>query len=979
MMRRLRQNLVVQFSAISFVVGAVVAVACILVISSRIRAAAIDDLVQRTESDVSTYFLKEMTPADLEEPMTEERYDRLHELVQHSILGGRIARVKVWAMDGTVIYSDNQEMVGKKFQDDEDVIKALQGETVAEIAEPGDPENEYERSLGTLISVYVPIVFPGYWEPQGVFEVYQLYEPTAQLIQQMQRWLVLVGAVGFIFLYGGSVAIVGRGWRTIQRQEADLDRSYEALRESEELHRAVVENMAEAVAITRDAKRVFVNKAFLDIHGLQDVSQVIGKPMGGIIFPEDREMVVARSLARQRGEPVTSFYEYRVVRQDREVRTVETLAVPLRYRGEPATLAVLRDVTDERRAEEALRVQSAVAMNMSEGAFVVGYDDGLIRWANPKFEEMFGYELGELIGKHVSVVNAPTDISPEERAAEIIGEIRREGAWHGEVRNIKKDGTPFWSHASVSVISHPQHGRVLVAVHLDITERKRVEEALRESEELHRAVVENMAEAVAISRDAKRVFVNKAFLDIHGLRDVSQVVEKPMENFIFPEDRESVVGRSLARQRGEPVPSFNEYHVVRPNGEVRTVRAQAVLIQYKGQPAGLAVLRDVTDERRAEEALRESEELYRAMVENLAEGVAINRDAKRAYVNKAFLDIHGLQDDSQVIGEPMDKFVIPEDRGGMVARSLARQRGEPLPISNERRILRLDGELRIVRTLAVPIRYKGQPATLAVLRDVTEERQIEKERIQHAKELEEALRTLQETQQQLVQSEKLAAIGQLVAGVAHELNNPLTGVWGTAELVMRRDLDETMREDMEVIHSEAARAVKIVQNLLSFARSHRPEKSYRSMNDALEGVLELRAYEMRVSGIELERELQADLPESWFDFHQMQQVFLNIAVNAEQAMTEAHGGGKLTVRTRKVDGSIQISFTDDGPGIPKENLGRIFDPFFTTKEVGKGTGLGLSICYGIVQEHGGRLLVESEVGKGATFTVEIPMTTEKVT
>jgi two-component system NtrC family sensor kinase len=361
----------------------------------------------------------------------------------------------------------------------------------------------------------------------------------------------------------------------------------------------------------------------------------------------------------------------------------------------------------------------------------------------------------------------------------------------------------------------------------------------------------------------------------------------------------------------------------------------------------------------------------------MAEAIAISRDAKRVFVNNAFLDIHGLQDVSQVIGKPMEQFILPEDRETVVERSLARQRGEIVPPFNEYRVLRPDGEVRTVRTFATLLKYNGQPATLTVFRDVTDERRAEEERAQHAKELERSFHALRDTQQQLVQSAKLEAIGELVSGVAHELNNPLTGVWGTSQLIMRREVDETLRGDLEVIHQEASRAVKIVQNLLSFAREHKPEKRCASVNEALAKVLELRAYEMRVSGIELETELQPDLPETCFDFHQMQQVFLNVIVNAEQAMTEARGRGRLSVRTQRVDGSIQINFADDGPGIRKEDMDRIFDPFFTTKEVGKGTGLGLSICYGIVQGHGGRLLVESEVGKGSTFTVEIPITAEE--
>ena len=232
-------------------------------------------------------------------------------------------------------------------------------------------------------------------------------------------------------------------------------------------------------------------------------------------------------------------------------------------------------------------------------------------------------------------------------------------------------------------------------------------------------------------------------------------------------------------------------------------------------------------------------------------------------------------------------------------------------------------------------------------------------------------------EQQLQLSGRLAAVGQLAAGVAHELNNPLTAVQAYAQsLTSRKDLDESMKNDVETICKEAQRATKITANLLSFARRHEPEKSFISINDLIEESLELHAYRMRVNNIETFTRLDPDLPFTMTDFYQMQQVFVNIITNAEQAMTEAHGKGKLSIKTQKVGEMIQITFADDRPGIPADDLKQIFDPFFTTKDVGEGTGLGLSICYGIVQEHGGNLYAKSKPGKGTTFVVEIPIVSE---
>ncbi len=238
----------------------------------------------------------------------------------------------------------------------------------------------------------------------------------------------------------------------------------------------------------------------------------------------------------------------------------------------------------------------------------------------------------------------------------------------------------------------------------------------------------------------------------------------------------------------------------------------------------------------------------------------------------------------------------------------------------------------------------------------------------------ERTRKLEEAQSRLVQSEKLGAIGQLVAGVAHELNNPLTGVLGYAQLLLRRTLDADVRRGLEKIDSEASRCKKIVQNLLTFARKQKTAKALIDVNEALERALELRAYQLRLDNVEVVAELDRTLPQTMADFHQLQQAFLNIIVNAHQAMLEVKRRGRLTLRTRAEGGRLVAELEDNGPGIPAGLRERIFDPFFTTKEVGSGTGLGLSICYGIIQEHGGRISVDSRVGRWTRFVIELPVT-----
>ncbi len=231
--------------------------------------------------------------------------------------------------------------------------------------------------------------------------------------------------------------------------------------------------------------------------------------------------------------------------------------------------------------------------------------------------------------------------------------------------------------------------------------------------------------------------------------------------------------------------------------------------------------------------------------------------------------------------------------------------------------------------------------------------------------------------ERLLQSEKMASVGQLVSGVAHELNNPLTGVMGFSQLLLARDLDEGVRGQIQTIYDEAERAAKIVQNLLSFARRRRPTKEMADVNALVQRVLELRSYDFAVRNITLDMTLDTRMERCWVDPDQIQQVLFNVIKNAEQAMIDAHGGGKLTVVTQGGPTGARISIADDGPGIPPDIQRRIFDPFFTTKDAGEGTGLGLTICYGIIDEHGGRIWTEDRPEGGSVFHIELPVGVEE--
>lgn len=317
-------------------------------------------------------------------------------------------------------------------------------------------------------------------------------------------------------------------------------------------------------------------------------------------------------------------------------------------------------------------------------------------------------------------------------------------------------------------------------------------------------------------------------------------------------------------------------------------------------------------------------------------------------VNKAFLEAYNLQE-REVIGKKCYRLVYGLDQ---FAPECDISKGSDIKvphrfhaITKDNRVLErhvfpvLDGSGRLVNK----IEY---------IRDVTVET------------------TLKE---QLIQAEKLSSLGEILSGVAHELNNPLTGVIGYCELLHERTQDDELRGQFGKINEAALRCKKIIENMLSFARKNKVTRKFSDINEVLRQTVELKRYPLKVDNIEVVMDLDKHLPYTMFDAHMLMQVFLNIINNAHNAMVDKGGSGSLSITSRYEGGKIKISIADTGAGVPAANLKKIFDPFFTTREIGKGTGLGLSVSYGIIKEHGGEIYAENSPGEGAIFHIELPI------
>jgi signal transduction histidine kinase len=255
--------------------------------------------------------------------------------------------------------------------------------------------------------------------------------------------------------------------------------------------------------------------------------------------------------------------------------------------------------------------------------------------------------------------------------------------------------------------------------------------------------------------------------------------------------------------------------------------------------------------------------------------------------------------------------------------------------------------------------------------------QLLKHTIRYAIERKQTEERERQLQLQLDLSNRLASLGLMVEGIAHEINNPLASVIGFTQMLMYEDIPENIREDVKTISDNAQRVADIMKNLTTFARQQKLERTYVNVNDIVRDTLKMRANPLEVSNIMVTTQLDPALPSTMADATLLQQAFLNLVINAETEMKLAHGKGSLLIKTALISNTIQVSFTDNGPGIPEANLVHLFDPFFSTRRIGQGRGLGLSVCYGIITAHNGQIYAKNQLGEGSIFTVELPVVAEE--
>jgi PAS domain S-box-containing protein len=546
-------------------------------------------------------------------------------------------------------------------------------------------------------------------------------------------------------------------------------------------------------------------------------------------------------------------------------------------------------------------------------------------------------------------------------------------------------------------------GRELGTVHVlkDITDRKRAEEK-------YRTLVSNVQEGVFISTPQGRFLdFNDALLRMSGYdsREELLAIDIPTGFYKNAADRERL--KRLLNEHGS-VADF-EFEMRRKDGEVRTMLEASITVRDAAGnvTAYQGFLQDITERKQAElEIRRRNRELMvlNSIAQTMTESLDLSDSLHRALRQMA--ELFGLDATSLYLfdetGTKLRRVAAAGHRSEYsrnfpavtvkpellrhikeVHATFISAQGLPLPaVFRDAQIKEgiatsyiviLWSKDRVIGGLVVGTRVPREfsPADVNLLIAVGSQISSAIDRSALYEETRQAYENLRRTQEQLLHSERLAAVGQLISGVAHELNNPLTAILGYSQLLTSSgQLGPQGIEYSEKLYKQAQRTHRIVQNLLSFARQHKPERIPVKMNQALEETLALRDYDLRMNNIRVHLDLALDLPVTAADPHQLQQVFLNLVNNAVDAILERSTEGDLWVRTAVEGERLITEFTDSGPGV--KDPSRVFDPFYTTKPVGKGTGLGLSICYGIVTEHGGTIRVRNIPSRGACFTIELP-------
>jgi two-component system cell cycle sensor histidine kinase/response regulator CckA len=694
-----------------------------------------------------------------------------------------------------------------------------------------------------------------------------------------------------------------------------------------------------------------------------------------MIYPED-QILVGKSLNEIMAGREVSPIEHRLIRRDGSTVWVRNTMVPyidekgrlIRYDG------LIEDITERKRAEEALRESESkfriLAQTNAAAIFIIQGNN--FQYVNPALETITGYSEEELL-----TMNFWDFVHPEfQELVKERGIARQRGEKvpsRYEFKIITKSGETRWLDTTAGIIEY-KGKPATIAASIETTVHKQAVEALLESEEKFRAISNTAVDAILMMDNTGRIsYWNPAAERMFGYAS-AEAMGKELHLFLAPERYHKAYKEGFKRFRetgqGPAIGNTSEFYAIRKDGTEFPIEVSTSAIQIKGMWHSVGIIRNITERKRVEEALLESEQNYRALFEESKDIIYMSTpDGKFLDINPAGIELFGYPSKEEIlqINIANDLYANPDDREKF-QQVLAR---DGYVKDYEVVIKRRDGEHIIVLLTSTAVQdEKGEIiAYRGIMKDITERKRLE---------------------QQLLQAQKMEAVGQLAGGVAHDFNNILTAIIGFGTLLkIETGKDELLRSYVTQILTSAERAATLTQALLAFSRRQIISPTPLNLNEIIQRVERLLS---RLIGedIELSTFLTDKDLTVMADSGQIETVLMNLATNARDAMPD---GGSLIIKTERIELDHEfikahgygkpgfyalISVEDTGLGMDDKTKERIFEPFFTTKEVGKGTGLGLAMVYGIIKQHNGYINVYSEPRKGSIFKIYLPLIKSKV-
>lgn len=607
-----------------------------------------------------------------------------------------------------------------------------------------------------------------------------------------------------------------------------------------------------------------------------------------------------------------------------------------------------RELREQQLAEERFRsmveaAQTGMVMVDQTGAMVM---------VNKLVEQQFGYPREELLGRKIEM------LVPERYRTQHGGQrsrfshapIARAMGAGLDLCGLRRDGTEFPVEIGLNPIQTAEGVQVLASI-VDITERRQSERAIKHSEERYRRLVEVSPDAIFVSRGDRIVFINDQGVKLFGADSPDDIVGKSLWELIHPDDHAAVRARLQQLVEGRETVPLVEEKIVRLDGRVVDVETSAArFIDHEGMGVQV-VLRDISERKRAEQTLQKERDFIDAVLETAgALVVVLDREGRILRFNRACEQTTGYSSEEVLGRHAWDLFVIPDEVDGAKAMFERLRDGEPRN-DYESYWKGKDGCLRRIswsNTVLTDPTGKVDYVVAAGL-DITDFKHM---------------------QEQLRKTERIAELGTLASGMAHEIGTPMNVILGRAEYLYQRVTDEGTKKGLATIVTQVERITKVMNQLLAFARRKAPERRAVDLGQTIDDSLEMFQERMTHSRITLEKVIEANMPSVHADRDQLIQVLINLVMNSIHAMPE---GGRLRLSLDREDSHVRLGVSDTGHGMPEEIRSKVFDPFFTTKDFGKGTGLGLTVVKGIIEEHGGTIDVESGVDKGTTFWIRLPL------